>query len=286
MRTLLFFSLISVGHAQLLKWPLFPFLQCAFRFFLLDFDVFNFDDYDKYFNDDSVFQLAQLGVYQGADSIKEYIKFVDEKYSPVFEFQTILEEENVWLGYDRENDQCQFLAKYYVHRGFDSSTTGSDFEYRNVAFIKLSFSFLEQKISRATTFYYEQFLLNFLQVAISDVSREYICDTANGVCSGITDPISNCTDELAALEVLTEGHADGNSQGCRLVHSVFAQENPEQHCAHIAIDATVDPSGQIKCQNSSFTLPSDLFTDEEFKLFDEFANSYDIDPDIGYIEIN
>jgi len=275
-----------VGHAQLLKWPLFPFLQCAFRFFLLDFDVSNFDDYDKYFNDDSVVQLAQLGAYQGADSIKEYIKFVDEEYSPVFEFQTILEEENVFLGYNRENDQCQFLAKYYVHGKLNSSTTGSDFEYHNVAFIKLSFSFSERIISRANVFYYEQFLLNFLQVALSDLSRDAVCETASSVCSGIIDPILNCPDELADLEVHTEGYVDGNSQGCRLVHSVFAQENPEQHCAHIAIDATVDPSGQIKCQKSSFTLPSDLFTDEEFKLFDEFANSYDIDPDIGYIEIN
>ena len=82
--------------------------------------------------------------------------------------------------------------------------------------------------------------------------------------------------------MLTEGYFDGNSQGCRLLHSVFAQGNPEAHCAHLAINATMDPLGIFKCQNSSSTPPSDLFTDEEFKLFDEFANLYDVDPAIGY----
>jgi len=286
MRAFFFFTLISVGHAQLLKWPLFPFLQCGIRFFLFDFDIGMFDAYGEYFNDDSVFQLAQLGAYQGADSIKEYVKFVYEEVSPVFEIQTILEEENVFLGYDRENDQCQFLAKYYVHGKLNSSATGSDFEYHNVAIIKLQFSFFERIISRANVFYYQNFLGYFFQEAVSDVSRDAMCETANSVCSGIIDPILNCPDELADLEVLTEGYVDGNSQGCRLVHSVFAQENPEQHCAHIAINSTMDPSGKIKCQSSSFTSPSDFFTDEEFELIDEFANLYDIDPAIGYININ
>jgi len=286
MRILFYLSFISVGNAQLLKWPLFPFFQCGIRFFLLDFDVSNSDDYDKYFNDDSVMQLAQAGSYQGADSIKEYVKYLGADASPVFDIQKILEVENVWLGYDRENDQCQFLAKYYTQGRLNSSATGSDFEYHNVVFIKLYFSFFERKISRLNVFYYENFLDKLFHESVSDVSRDAICETANSVCSGIINPISNCTDELADLEVLTEGYFDGNSQGCRLLHSVMAQENPEVHCAHIAINATVDPFGKIKCQQSSFTPTSDLFTDEEFKLFDEFANLYDIDPAIGYIEIN
>jgi len=35
-----------------------------------------------------------------------------------------------------------------------------------------------------------------------------------------------------------------------------------------------------------FTLPSDFFTEDEFELFDEFANLYDIDQAIGYATVH
>jgi len=257
------------------------------RFLTFGFDIDNFDAYRSYFDENSIMVLAQTGEYKGVEEIEEYVKFTDGKFNPFLVTQTTIDEENTYLGYDRETDQCEFLAKYHVCGQLEPTTTGSDLEYCNTAFIKLYFSFFERKISRVNVFYHEGYLdLFFGTIAGSDESRETICDTANNACSGITNPITNCTTEIAQLPVFNDGgYVDGLSQGCRVLHAALAEQNPQDHCAHIAINATLDPLGLYKCQDSSHIQPEDLFTDEELASFDEFALSHGIDPAVGYAEV-
>lgn len=48
---------------------------CYRAFALAGFDIYDFDRYPEFFNDDSVFQLAQTGSYHGAAGIEEYVRF-------------------------------------------------------------------------------------------------------------------------------------------------------------------------------------------------------------------
>ena len=66
-------------------------------------------------------------------------------------------------------------------------------------------------------------------------------------------------------------YIDGNSQGCRVLHSVFARTNPD-HCPHISFEADEDVNGLVKCNKSKKTLPSDLFTQQQLGMFIAASN--------------
>ena len=96
--------------------------------------------------------------------------------------------------------------------------------------------------------------------------------------------ISAIAKRLAELPA-SEGplsHVDGNSQGCRALHSVFATLNPGLHCAHLSFDPMQDPNGQIKCQQTKQVKPTDLFAKDDFMLLSDFSLRNDIDPEVGH----
>jgi hypothetical protein len=70
--------LVNATEGQIL----FPKLRCLLAFRRLGFAIDNFEQYPVYFRDDSIVQLAQAGVYQGATDIEEYVKFAFSGYSP------------------------------------------------------------------------------------------------------------------------------------------------------------------------------------------------------------
>jgi hypothetical protein len=61
-------------------------------------------------------------------------------------------------------------------------------------------------------------------------------------------------------------YLDGNTQGCRVIHSVFARTNSD-HCPHISFEADEDINGLVKCNESKKVLPSDLFTQQQLGMF-------------------
>mmetsp|Transcript_475 Transcript_475/g.872 ORF Transcript_475/g.872 Transcript_475/m.872 type:complete len:519 (-) Transcript_475:184-1740(-) len=96
--------------------------------------------------------------------------------------------------------------------------------------------------------------------------------------------VDNCEASLANLPIVTEDmYFDGNSQGCRALHSVFAAVN-SKHCAHLSLDPKNDTDGKIKCQQSKGILPEDLFDEDDFASFANFQVELGIDPTIGYKE--
>lgn len=63
-------------------------------------------------------------------------------------------------------------------------------------------------------------------------------------------------------------YIDGNSQGCRYLHAVFALKNPF-HCAHVSLIPAVDPDGDYICHWSAELSPEEMFTQTEVDgLFD------------------
>jgi hypothetical protein len=70
----------AFGHVPLL----FPGLQCFLRLILTlgSTSEMSFDNFDRYFHNDSELILAQTGRYFGSDGIEEYIKFAAAKQFP------------------------------------------------------------------------------------------------------------------------------------------------------------------------------------------------------------
>ena len=61
-------------------------------------------------------------------------------------------------------------------------------------------------------------------------------------------------------------YLDGNSKGCRNLHSSFAASNPD-HCPHVSFKADEDVNGFVKCNESEGMLPTDLFSLETIGKF-------------------
>jgi len=269
--------------------PLFPDIQCALALVSSGFNIFDFDTYNGAFRDDSVAQVAQSGIYHGAQNIAEYIRFVRAESSP------FLTKDPEWseftfrakiLGFNSDTKQCEFRAMNAFPFFFEPTTTKAGTpSFTHLNMVRLSFDYKERYISRVNVYYSPKFLeLMFGDILSSENTRRYICqEVIGGVCSDIVDATDDCEGNLALLPGV-EGplsHFEGNSQGCRALHSVFALTNLN-HCPHVSFSPMEDPNGKIKCQTSQLLDPSELFTEEDFAEYRDFANEVGIDPDLGH----
>jgi hypothetical protein len=167
------------------------------------------------------------------------------------------------------------------------TVTETSLEFQTVLLLKIFFKFEDSYISRISAFFPEGWLQFFWsdRVLDSDNTRNWICEVYENACASILDPVPDCAAAVAALPVYeTESvYLDGNTQGCRSIHAVFAETNPINHCAHISFTPLEDPSGRIKCQTSKGTPISNLFTEEELDRFARYTKRKGIDPDVGYV---
>ncbi|GFH56078.1 hypothetical protein CTEN210_12554 [Chaetoceros tenuissimus] len=76
-------------------------------------------------------------------------------------------------------------------------------------------------------------------------------------------------------------YLDGNSKGCRNLHSSFAASNPD-HCPHVSFKADEDVNGFVKCNESEGLLPTDLFSPAAIGMFGAAAGLLSLEPD-GYM---
>lgn len=88
-----------------------------------------------------------------------------------------------------------------------------------------------------------------------------------------------CVEKYLALPDVTydngssDAYIDGNSKGCRALHSFFASNN-DIHCPHITFEAEADINGKFKCDESAGVLQSDLFTEAEIGQILFLATNY------------
>ena len=268
---------------------LFARIRCLIALQRTGFDIGDFASYPKSFRDDSIMELAQAGMYQGASNIEEYVKFAYAGTSPyVACCNDYIKREVKFVGY--ENGQCEFVN--FLTRNFQliPNATEAPLEpIQIVAGLKIYLDFEERYVSRINVFYTDDFLRIFFDLFLNSAdTRQFVCGVANGVCTStlnITTNASNltCNEQLLTLPS-TEGlhYFDGKSRGCRALHAVFAATNPVDHCAHLSYTPLEDPNGNVKCQSSKGTLPSSLFTERELQMFKDFATSVGVDPVLGH----
>mmetsp|Transcript_24729 Transcript_24729/g.44419 ORF Transcript_24729/g.44419 Transcript_24729/m.44419 type:complete len:354 (-) Transcript_24729:63-1124(-) len=127
----------------------------------------------------------------------------------------------------------------------------------------------------------------------SPAAAEYFCDVNVNTCNNNkkspkksakstknmrppknSKAMENCVKQFNDLPSFsTSGeftYVDGNTKGCRVVHSFFASTN-DVHCPHISFEAEEDIFGLYKCNESAGRAPPDLFTDAELYFFEHVA---------------
>jgi hypothetical protein len=271
---------------------LFPKLRCLLAFQRLGFAIDNFDQYPTYFRSDSVVQLAQAGEYQGPKAIEEYLKFAFPGYSPyLLNISSSVARRNSKykvLGY--RNGQCEFLSIVKPVAPLNVSNTENVQPFNYVTMIKLFLDFEKGYVSRMNVFFTPDFLRIVFNVALnSPNTRRFLCkEVMAGTCARLlneTNTAGNLCEATQQALPTTEGelrYFDGNSSGCRALHGVLALNDPTEHCPHLSFIPITDPLGRIKCQVSTRTLPTDLFSESDLKDFRTFARRQGIDPEIGH----
>merc|ERR1719336_912004 len=63
------------------------------------YDPLKTEDYAKWYNDDSVYQLAQTGTFRGVEDIKEYVEYTK---APFFDFFTKLDSQAIPIAFGEE----------------------------------------------------------------------------------------------------------------------------------------------------------------------------------------
>jgi hypothetical protein len=286
LRATSFFALSFSSANALFSHPIFPKIQCLLHFLILNPDLGRFGEYTQFLRNESVMTLAQAGNYEGPDDIEEYVKFVWAANSPY-----ILSDGGPGgraalgsISYDRESGLCEMLTLHKWPYVMDPNTTLAASEFSLSFMMKFYMDFKEKYITRINVFYTESFLDVFFNVFLNtNQTREYVCSVLSGSCDGIVNTTASCEDDLALLPTIDDPgkRADGNTQGCRGIHVVFADTNPK-HCPHVSLTATPDHKGRIKCQSSANIQVDSLFTDRDVKKYQRFSRRHNIDPDLGH----
>jgi len=258
--------------------------QCG-AFLGLQFDIFKFDEYDTYFDATSSITLAQTGTYVGPSNMEEYVRFSSDS-SPYVAMRRNYATDVVVTGFDPVTGICKFSI--YSISGADLNpefTSGDTVNFG--AIVTLYYSIPKSKVGTIYVFYSTAFLEGFFSRLRTDETDDFICDTllsptclnALGDNAEVGLTKQDCKRRLSETP-LTEGEelfVDGNTYGCRALHTVFAAVNPT-HCAHIAFAPTEDYNGKIKCQVSDGLSPSELFTQAEIdRFFQTCASSPEVD---------
>lgn len=280
---------------------------CTLSLLLLDFDLAAYDRYGEFFRDDSVMTLAQAGNYYGVQGIKEYVQFYDS--ATAIQYLTndpdIVDEKREILGYNEGNGQCEFLTAYKNRYQVDPTITEKEatVEYTVMAkvFVKTSgfggwpnpfrlfFGWFlgsgdSSYVARANI-YLTHVGYMFDDLLNTASARSFVCAVLATSCDGIIPAQSDCVNRLASLPTTRDGRFDNDSQGCRFLHATLASANPQLHCAHVALEPTADPNGNIKCSVSDNIQVSSLFSDSDISFFNGYSSEVGIDPSLGFQEL-
>jgi len=255
--------------------------NCVNKFLKLGLDLGNFDEYDTFFKDDSTMVVAQAGTYRGPENIAEYASFASSR-SPYVDSVMNTNRELHFKGFDYDSGQCEFLI--FRTRRYKGSQMTKDSENMVEVNVMYNIFFHLQKdyVKKIHVFFPEGYLNFFFNNFDMTVTGKYICSTVMAdVCNF---DVKECTKKLSELPITEKPHEnfDGKSQGCRILHAVFAEMNPNTHCAHLSFTPLKDPNGKLKCQNSMALDPTEFFKKSYINAFHDWQLTIGMDPIKGF----
>ena len=100
----------------------------------------------------------------------------------------------------------------------------------------------------------------------------------------------DCIEKLHSLSVTTiNTHelsvVDGNSSGCRFLHSTLAALRPEVHCPHVSCIPIKDIHNETKCSKSNDYAQEGFFSEDDFFLFEQAARAAGLNATTYYKEM-
>ena len=236
--------------------------------------------FEGVFTDETVQTFSQTGKYYGVDGISEYLSFVAggtyvKDYNLVG-VPTLLDMS------ETTSDKCVSIFAERRSLPFNRKFTqgnvplcvdaiaGARVEYNltgdpdTPVVVKTINVWLPDEIISET----------FPYLSDSPATKLFICKTLVEDCDNEVEnkarKILQCVrkyNELPSVDTINGlTYIDGNSKGCRILHSSFAKTN-NLHCPHISFEADEDANGFVKCNISEELDPYSLFPEGTIELF-------------------
>mmetsp|Transcript_3826 Transcript_3826/g.6863 ORF Transcript_3826/g.6863 Transcript_3826/m.6863 type:complete len:339 (+) Transcript_3826:89-1105(+) len=276
--------------------------MCFYALLGSGLDLGNSTTFSSAFNDVSVQNFAQTGQYVGVDGISEYLSFV-KGGERGFVKDYVLMGQPLFLDMTGSTmEQCVATTAERRRLSFNPlySQDNQDMCVDVVAGSTLYYTMTRNPeapvtIQKVNVWFPDELISEtFPSVANTMATSEFVCDTIVNTCGYDTSSkkkahkkrgkswmkskskkaMKECMKTLNSMPSFGSGelsYIDGNTKGCRILHSVFANTNPN-HCPHISFEADEDVNGLIKCNESKQTPLTDLFTEQQLGLF-KYATS-------------
>ncbi|CAB9496630.1 Putative white-brown complex homolog protein 30 [Seminavis robusta] len=249
------------------------------------------------YDDNTVLSVPTVGVFVGNDAIQEYVRYfsVQGDSGPDFllwdtcstEGTQIIELQEVGEGY------CEITLAHAVYSLVNPKLRSSPEKIANSMVFGDRFRLeygedgKDAHMASRNVYFPPQFSTIIGGTVDDSIMRSHVCVAMEDYCpsvfeqNGFETP-SDCTEALAPIPVVTRSHQgidtiDGNSLGCRHVHSTLAKHDPSTHCPHMSLLPMEDPAGKVKCQDSYNFTYEEFFTPEDFALFDLVATRNGLD---------
>lgn len=274
--------------------------DCLQTLTLSQFDMLDTSNYGKWFDADSVMQLAQAGIYHGTHAIQEYVEFLDSS-SPIFSQKIGLIHDIIPIpesvSYDQSSRICKATFVIDACSSLSTRVAGGSGSIDHTGMYHLNYKIENKpellnptsasiKIKRANIFSPTHYLEHLFTLSHTEEVASEICTIMKSNCANTFDanfPLEqeveeetdsrheSCIQAMMELKTIDEGgHFDGNSFACRVLHAAMAANNP-LHCEHISLLPMKDSNGKVKCQQSLNIAPEDLFEADDFKALHRSA---------------
>lgn len=251
-----------------------------------EFDLIEFDRYEEWFDETTILELPEVGIYTGPSGISEYVQITVSKY---FESDTryIYGPDVIPLRV-ASKDECVVLATFGLKSNMSPEYTRGALLERGVG-AKIHYSAEPFRVSQIYVYYSYEYQDHLFRTFLdTDLVRDDICKLMENNCGDIYKynnlTQQTCQEKWDALPINEEGALiDGNSKGCRIVHAAMAPLN-EKHCPHISFFPVEDFYGKVKCQESGMRSPLDVFTQWELDKFREAAAEHGLPRDTMFEE--
>jgi hypothetical protein len=260
-------------------------MRCGVALLNSGFALYDIPNYSKWYEDDSVLHLPEVGQYVGIEAIAEYVGFIFSPYASVIYNPT--PELNQDIPISADGNECTFLSMGVQSTHTNPAITGEDtVSIDTVVAIRSTFTITDPstvnpqtiKMNKTDVYYPKPFLVVFFEALYTNGVARFVCEIMKNNCNSVfaTDncynSVDQCVEEMLSLPSSEEGNGDGKSFGCRLIHASFAAMNMS-HCPHISFVPKYDESCYLKCQESKGHSSQDFFHPQELAMFENYSES-------------
>eukprot|EP00581_Thalassiosira_minuscula_P007307 CAMPEP_0183702746 /NCGR_PEP_ID=MMETSP0737-20130205/751_1 /TAXON_ID=385413 /ORGANISM="Thalassiosira miniscula, Strain CCMP1093" /LENGTH=672 /DNA_ID=CAMNT_0025929413 /DNA_START=139 /DNA_END=2157 /DNA_ORIENTATION=+ len=253
--------------------------KCLVELQKANFDVYDTSSYFRVMDESSRLSLTETGTWTGPNDIKEYVDFV---LSDLFNIHNPISDRTIDLM-SATDDDCVVLTHTMTKVRVDKKFNPEGKCYITPNHTSIHYSVKDGFKVKSITVFYPKPALNLLfgdHFNTNEV-RDDVCNIIESSCQE-TWKLNNltmdtCRSKYDGLPAISEdAYLDGNSKGCRIIHSRFAKINP-LHCAHLSLEPQEDFEGKIKCQESIGQQFQDFFSEYELESFQKMSHEWGFD---------